>query len=140
MKRIAIIGAGKGGYALFCLLKDISGIEVVGIADRDKNAPGIKLAKASEIFATDDYNDLLKIKDIDIIINVTGSPQVSKEIKKKRDIKAEIVEGMSARLIWDLLNELKAEHDGIQRNLAESIHPLRQWLFSKKHPKSQRPK
>ena len=120
MKRIAIIGAGKGGYALFCLLKDISGIEVVGIADRDKNAPGIKLAKASEIFATDDYNDLLKIKDIDIIINVTGSPQVSKEIKKKRDIKAEIVEGMSARLIWDLLNELKAEHDGIQRNLAES--------------------
>ncbi len=120
MKRIAIIGAGKGGYALLCLLKDISGIEVVGIADRDGNAPGIKLAKASEIFATDDYNELLKIKDIDIVINVTGSDVISKEIKKKRGLKGEIIDGVSARFVWDLLNKLKTEQGEIQRNLTES--------------------
>lgn len=120
MERIAIIGAGKGGCALLGMLKDISGIEVVGIADRDKNAPGIELAKASDIFVTDDYNELLRIKDIDIIINVTGSPDVSKEIKKKRGLKGEIVDGMSAKFVWDLLNKLKNEQGEIQRNLAES--------------------
>lgn len=120
MKRIAIIGAGKGGYALLLLLQDISGIEVVGIADRDKNAPGIKLAKASKIFAADDYKKLLRIKDIDIIINVTGSDAVSKSIRKKRGLKAEIVEGVSAKLVWDLLSQLKVEKGEIQRNLSES--------------------
>ncbi|MBI3756131.1 MAG: PAS domain S-box protein [Deltaproteobacteria bacterium] len=120
MKRIAIIGGGKGGYALLTLLKDIPDIEVAGIADKDEDAPGIKLARHSNIFTTKDYNELLKTKDIDIVINVTGSGDISKEIRKKRGLKAEIVEGVSAKLVWDLLNQLKAEQDEIQRNLAES--------------------
>lgn len=119
MKRIAIIGGGKGGCALLTLLKDMPDIEVAGIADKDEDAQGIKLARHSNIFTTKDYNELLKIKDIDIVINVTGSGAISKEIRKKRGFKAEIVEGVSAKLVWDLLSQLKAEQDEIQRNLAE---------------------
>lgn len=119
MKKIAIIGAGKGGCALLNLLIGVKDITVAGIADKDTNAPGIKLAKHSDIFATNDYNELLKIKNIDVIINVTGSAAISKAIKKKRGLKAEVIEGMSAKLVWDLLDKLQEEQQEISRNLDE---------------------
>lgn len=119
MKKIVIIGAGKGGCALLSLLKDISDIEVAGIADKNQESPGIKLAKNSNIFATGDYNELLKINDIDIVINVTNSDAVSKDIRGKTNLNAEIIEGTSAKLVWDLLNKLKTEHCEIEKNLDE---------------------
>jgi len=118
MKRIAIIGAGKGGYALLNLLLDVKSIKVVGIADKNKNAPALKLANHHNIFTAIDYNELLKIKNIDILINLTGSDTVSKDIQK-RALKAELIEGMSAKLVWDILDKLKEEQEEISRNLSE---------------------
>ena len=112
MKRIAIIGAGKGGYALLNLLLDVKSIKVVGIADKNKNAPALKLANHHNIFTAIDYNELLKIKNIDILINLTGSDTVSKDIQK-RALKAELIEGMSAKLVWDILDKLKEEQEEI---------------------------
>ena len=43
--RIAIIGAGKGGTAILDLLHQIPDVEIIGIADKDPTAPGLKRAR-----------------------------------------------------------------------------------------------
>jgi len=42
--RIAIIGAGKGGTAILDLLHQIPDVEIIGIADKDPTAPGLRWA------------------------------------------------------------------------------------------------
>jgi predicted homoserine dehydrogenase-like protein len=42
--KIIILGAGTGGTALIDLFSRSSGVEIVGVADINPNAPGLKKA------------------------------------------------------------------------------------------------
>lgn len=117
MKKIAIIGGGKGGFNLLSLLKDTEGIEIVGIADMDENAPAMKLAKGSGIPATMDYHDLLKKSNIDIVINVTGSKEISYDLWTISGGRVEILEGESAKLVWDLVKKVHKEKEAVNKTL-----------------------
>ncbi|MBI5893989.1 MAG: PAS domain S-box protein, partial [Deltaproteobacteria bacterium] len=119
MKKIAIIGGGKGGFNLLSLLKDTEGIKVVGIADMDENAPAMKLAKGAGIPAINDYHDLLKKNNIDIVINVTGSKGVSYDLWTTSGGRVEILEGESAKLVWDLVKKVHKEKDEVNKTLLE---------------------
>lgn len=66
--RIAIVGAGKGGTSLLEILSEDPTVQITGVADRGKTAPGIRLAKALTIPTTADFRTLLNKKN-DIIIN-----------------------------------------------------------------------
>lgn len=124
MKRIAIIGGGKGGFNLLSLLKDTADIKIVGISDMDENAPAIKLAKSAEIPAFGNYHDLLKKNNIDIVINVTGSRDVSYDLWTISGGRVEILEGMSAKLVWDLVKKVHKEKDEVSRSLIERSNLL----------------
>jgi two-component system NtrC family sensor kinase len=43
--KVAILGAGRGGRALLDLLHHIPSLEIVGIADRNPDAPGLERAR-----------------------------------------------------------------------------------------------
>lgn len=59
-KRVIIIGAGNIGKSLIELFHHDSTIELLGVADVNKNAPGFLLAKKYGIFATQNFAELLK--------------------------------------------------------------------------------
>ena len=102
---ILIIGAGKGGKALLQLLSKSQTVNIVGVVDVDSNAPGIKLAKELGIATGSDYKKFLRARELDEIINVTGNQDVQQALIKLRPQGVGVIEGHSAKLIWELVEE-----------------------------------
>ncbi|OPX54970.1 Oxidoreductase family, NAD-binding Rossmann fold [Oceanospirillum multiglobuliferum] len=70
---IAVIGGGHAGLELLNKLFTADFIDIVGVADKNPEAPGMLLAKEHHVPITTDMQDLLKdSQQIDIIIDVTG--------------------------------------------------------------------
>lgn len=102
--KVCIVGLGKGGTAILDIFKEDPSIEVVSAADANPIAPGIELARKLNIPVSCDYREIIK-KGVDIVVNVTGSNEVRDEIKKLKHPDTELMEGLSARLLWHLVEE-----------------------------------
>ena len=102
MIKVAIVGAGKGGSYLLEVFHINGEVKVVGITDKDNKAPGLNLAKDWGIFIASDVNYLFSQRP-EIIINSTGEPKVSDFIKQAAPYPVEIIEGTSAKFIWDIV-------------------------------------
>ncbi|MBI5893688.1 MAG: diguanylate cyclase [Deltaproteobacteria bacterium] len=116
--KVCIVGCGKGGTAILDIFKEDPSIEVVGVSDENPDAKGIGLAKSLNIPTTTDYREIIKI-GTDIIINVTGSKKVRDEIKKLKPPDTELMEGLSARLLWQLVEERRKRIKERERVLKE---------------------
>ena len=112
MTRIILIGAGRGGRALVELFHKDPSIEIVGVADKDEGAPGIVLARELGLPVAVNYRKFLKADAADLIIDVTGDPDVGREVYRLRPQGTEVVGGKTARFI--------AEFAG-SKNQAESL-------------------
>ncbi len=106
MTRIIVIGAGTGGKALVELFHKDPTIQIVAIADRNERTPGMLLARELGLRTSSDYRKLLA-EPADLIIDVTGDPQVARDIHKLKSDTTEIVGGNSARFIWNLIEARK---------------------------------
>src|SRR5512134_4065544 len=73
---VAIIGAGRGGTALMEIFATDPLVTIVCVAEVQKNAPGVALAKRLGIPVTRDYRRLLDLERVDLIIDVSGDAQV----------------------------------------------------------------
>lgn len=116
--KICIIGLGKGGTAILGIFKGDPCLEIVGVADVNPLAKGVRLAKSLNIPFVADYKEILQ-KGVDIIINVTGSKEVGNEIKNIKSSGAELMEGLSARLLWQLVEEKRKRMKERERVLKE---------------------
>lgn len=80
---IAIIGGGRTGTPLLKELTNFPFINVQGVADKNSKAEGIQFARQKGIFTTTDPIELAKMGvKIDILIEVSGDPEVKKHIKE----------------------------------------------------------
>ncbi|MBA2173659.1 sigma 54-interacting transcriptional regulator [Halobacillus locisalis] len=104
MKRVLIVGAGKGGTALLQLLNETDRMEVVAITDIDSRAAGFSLAKKYGIPTHRDWRDWIH-KDIDIVIEATGSDEVFEEIRSERKRTTVLIPGSVAYITSELLEE-----------------------------------
>lgn len=118
--RVAVVGAGRTGAPLIEALLGIDYIEVVGVADRDISSPGARLAHEHGVFFTK-YADVLAAKaaEIDLIIDVTGDPEVKPALREAFRLQGNrdtiIVPELVARVILSLATG--------QDELAPSRHP-----------------
>ena len=103
-RKVCIVGLGKGGTAILDIFNEDPSIEIVAVADVNPEAIGIKLARKLNIPVSSDYREIIK-KGIDIVVNVTGSKEVMEGIKKIKPPETELMEGLSARLLWQLVEE-----------------------------------
>lgn len=104
MKRVLIVGAGKGGSALLKLLYATDRMKIIAVIDRDKDAKGLKLARTYNIPVDDNWQNWIN-EDIDIIIEATGKEQVSKELLESSEQKTVVIPGSVAYVISELLDE-----------------------------------
>ena len=117
--KILLIGAGKGGSALLSILREDKEIDIVGVVDIHNDAEGLKIARQYNIPTHTNYDNLIKRADLDVIIDVTRNPQVLNDIVKYKPANTEILGGLSAKLIWSLVEERKKKEEEIQKNLSE---------------------
>ncbi len=101
--KVAILGGGKGGTALLDLLSQIPGLEIIGIADKDLTAPAIRRAKDLNIKATDQVTDLIADHGVNLLIDVTGDPNMERFIADHKGPGVEVLGGAAAKLLWNLV-------------------------------------
>lgn len=116
---IALIGLGKGGSAILPILLEATNINIIGIADINPGAPGLKMAKKANIPVTADFMELLN-KNPDIVINVTGKDDVTDKLLKHRSPGTEIIDGKSAKFVWDLLERQRQAEREVKEFLKET--------------------
>ncbi len=107
MTNVVIIGAGKGGRALLEMFSGDPTVTIFGIADVNPWAPGLELARRLNIPVATDLRTLITDPRLDLIIDVTGSAEVAREIQRLKPPLTEVMGGASAKFMWDLLAERK---------------------------------
>ena len=120
--RIAIIGGGKGGSALLSLFSHLPGVEIVGITDKDPNAPALKRANELGIPVVHDAMSLIGSEGTDLIADVTGDPHMQQFIAEHKGSGAEVLGGATARLLWNVVQHEAEVETHLQQN--ESLASL----------------
>jgi len=106
MLKIAIAGGGIGGSALISLLRSDANTTLVGIYEKKHDAPGVVLARKWNIPVFTMIEDLAKVVP-DVVINVTGEAEISKKIREAFQQKIEVIEGVGARFLWEVIEKQK---------------------------------
>ena len=103
---VAIVGGGPGCKAIMDMIfaEKLSQLQMtlVGVACTNPKAVGYLYAREKGIFTTKDYRDLYGLKDLDMIIELTGHDEVSKEIARTKPDRVRLVDHVAARLFWDI--------------------------------------
>lgn len=116
---LAVIGMGNGGLALVKIFSEDPDTVVVGVCHNGQNIPGILWAKEKGIYTTSDFKELLEKPEIDIVVNATGNSEVEEYIESINRPEIEVVKGLSAGLMWRILDEREGKEREAQRRLAE---------------------
>ena len=103
---IAIIGAGNQGSRLMDVLQQHEFEEVqpaiVIVADLNPDAAGMVRARRLGIPTTNDYNDVFKRTDVDLIVELTGKRDVLLDILSKKDISVRAISSKVVKLFWEI--------------------------------------
>lgn len=100
--RVGVVGAGRGGTAVLQLFASAPAVRVVVVADPDPEAPGLPLARAREIPVISSHREIFAYAP-QIVIEVTGRPEVREELWRTKPADVEVVGAQSARLFWELV-------------------------------------
>lgn len=133
MNRIAIIGAGRGGTALIKIFSNDPLVKILKIADENPRAPGIKLARELDIPTTTDFRKLLALKNLNTLIDVTGSPEVEGELKRRQPKGVAVIGGLEAKFMWQLIEAKIKSKDELERHLADYQYLVRLYLRDARH-------
>ncbi len=111
MTRVVIVGAGKGGRALLEMFAGDPTVSILGVTDVNPWAPGIEFARRLNVPVATELRELVSDSRADLIIDVTGSADVHRQIHEVKAPAAEVIGGIGARFIWDLLAERKRSEE-----------------------------
>lgn len=106
--RTVIVGGGKGCRAIIELalgpfLKELK-LDIVCVVDIDPNARGIAFAREKGLPTSLDMHEALStIENVELVIELTGSEAVLKEINKILPLGVRLMDHTFARLLWDLV-------------------------------------
>ncbi|MCP3025744.1 sigma 54-interacting transcriptional regulator [Halobacillus sp. A5] len=104
MKRVLIVGAGKGGSALLKLLNETDKMIVAAITDINPDAAGFKIASSFGVSTGQDWRAFIH-KEIDIVIEATGDEKVFEQIRSERPAHTVVIPGAVAYITSELLEE-----------------------------------
>jgi PAS domain-containing protein len=104
---IAIVGGGRVCKAILEILLGVHfsnyHVQVLGVADIDEQAEGLLFARERGIPVTSTYQDLFAIRDLDLIIELTGDNSVLAELRASKPDQLRLIDHFEAMAIWDYL-------------------------------------
>ncbi|MES0364017.1 MAG: PAS domain S-box protein, partial [Desulfobacteria bacterium] len=103
---VAIVGGGPGCKAITDMIfaDKLSQLhmKLVGVACTNPKAVGYRYAQEKGIYTTQDYRDLYKLKDLDMIIELTRRDDVANEIYRTKPDRVRVMDHVAARVFWDV--------------------------------------
>jgi len=126
--KVAIVGAGNGGFAIYRMLKTMEEVEIAGLADIDLAAPGLIAGSKDGIYVSNDYRELFNIPGLDVIIEVTGIPEVQEGLLQNKPNSTTIMEAQAANLMMTILREKEEllELTRIQGELSSILNSMQE--------------
>ena len=121
---IALIGAGNGGLALLKVLLDIPSVKIKYVCDKNPNAIGILYAKNHDIVCTQDYQQIIADKEINLIFEAAGDPYVFADLSNKKSPKISLIGADGSKIIYhflDAYNEVNKNLNEYKINLEKKI-------------------
>ena len=121
---IALIGAGNGGLALLKVLMEIPGVKIKYVCDVNPDAIGFLFAREHQIQCIPDYNQIITDKEVNLIFEATGNPQVFMDLSEKKSPKISLIGADGSKIIYNLLdayNEINRNLNEYKTNLEEKI-------------------
>ena len=111
---IAVVGGGPGCKAIMSMIFDEKPsqlrMNLIGVACTNTEAEGYRYAQEKGIYTTVDYRDFYKLKDLDMIIELTGRDEVAKEILNTKPDHVRFIDHVAFNLFWDVF---RVEEDNI---------------------------
>ena len=136
IKKIGIIGGGRGGTALLQTLIRLPQVIIVGICDIDSHAPALDLARASGIETYTEMEQLVDAQPVDWLINATNRSIAQRHILSHQYDNVTLIDGHIAELIWQLLLDfektLAREHEQRGNNIKEDTLNALKWTLTQR--------
>ncbi len=101
--KLAIVGAGLGGTNLIKAMKDLEGIEIDLVIDRNMDAPGIELAKKVGIAHANNISEIGR-RNVDAVIEATGVPVVIESLHDAYGKTHKIIESDVAQVMMTVVD------------------------------------
>ena len=124
---IAIIGGGRKCKALLELLfsedSECKTPAIKGVADKNSRAVGIRFAEAHGIFTTTDYRELLSLKGLDLIIELTNDDSLREILKNAKPPWVRLVDHHEARSIIDYFKITAKKMEMLKKVRSVSVYP-----------------
>jgi PAS domain S-box-containing protein len=129
---VAMVGGGPGCKAIMDIifaekLRQLR-MNLIGIADIDPTAVGYRYAQEKGVLTTKDYRDFYGLKELNMIIELTGRKEVANEISLTKPDHVRFMDHVAARLFWDVFQveqERIAERQRAERAWREEGRFLR---------------
>lgn len=116
---VAIVGGGKACHNLLRVLDEDRlarlRMRVLGVSDRNPEAPGFRYAGELGLFTTTTLQELYTLEELNLIIELTGSEKVRDEILKTKPSGISFIDHRAARLLWDLI-QMEMEKTELERD------------------------
>jgi len=77
-------------------------MKLIGVACTNPEAVGYLYAQENGIYTTRDYRELYNLKELNMIIELTGRPEVADEISRTKPDYVLLMDHVAARLFWDI--------------------------------------
>jgi PAS domain S-box-containing protein len=104
---IAFVGGGAVCRAILQILFGegfkLKSPRIVGVADINDQAEGLVFAKEKGIFTTAVYQDLYRIRDLDLIIELTKDETLRESIEATKPPHIKLIDHFEAMAFWDFL-------------------------------------
>ncbi len=139
--KVAIVGGSTGCKAIMDMifaetLRQLH-MEIIAVADINPEAPGYRYAQENGIYTTMDYRDLYRLKDLNMILELTGRDDVANEISHNKPEHIRLMDHVAARVFWDVFEieeERLAEKERVEEALRESEERYRTVLDASPDP------
>ena len=150
--KVGIVGGGQFCRKLieFFRLQDLSSRkpDIIGVAEVNPSAVGVRYAQQLGIFTTDDYRKLFALDRLEVILEITKDPDLAAAIAKALPARVRLVDHFHARYLWDtlqiehirtrILGEFKDKKDDSQavENLIEQSFNCFEGIIGRRNTRS----
>lgn len=123
--KVGIVGGGNAGTLFLKTLLELPEVEIIGVCDKNTEAPAIIFAKEHGIPTYSNLKLLLE-NNMDVVLELTGIPEVRNTIEQLKKQETHLMDSHAARLA-SLLTEHQQE---LSEKLADYIDYIKELLIN----------
>lgn len=105
--RVAVVGGGGACHRLLQILHgdpatDLR-IQILGVCDKNPEAPGMRYARELGIRTTTSIPDLYRLSGLNLIIELTGDREIAEQLSLQKPVGVSLIDHVGVSFLWDIL-------------------------------------